>query len=136
MWGILGWLLNFVLLMAVMGIVGFQLMNLTDLETDYINPYDSANQINAVVLPEYIILGLLCMSFLFTGHWFMCLLCVPCVYHNLRLYIQRQHLIDVTEIYNQMNREKQRRFFKLGYLVILLVMSIFWLLWTVGEEGD
>ncbi|KAJ8900196.1 hypothetical protein K2173_024836 [Erythroxylum novogranatense] len=133
---VFGWLLNFLLLMAVIGIVGFQLLNLSDLETDYINPYDSANQINSVVLPEYVIQGLLCMSFLFTGHWFMCLLSLPYLYYNLRLYTRRQHLVDVTEFYNQVNREKQQRLFKLGYLIILLVISIFWLLWTVLEEED
>jgi hypothetical protein len=41
-------------------------------------------------------------------------------------YIQRQHLVDVTEIYNQLRWEKKRRFFKIAYLLILFFLSLFW----------
>ncbi|CAI0398610.1 unnamed protein product [Linum tenue] len=54
-------------------------------------------------------------------------------------YLQRKHLVDVTEIYNQLSREKTKKpeAFQAGYLVILLVLSLFWLLWTIaGEEFD
>ncbi|CAL1356927.1 unnamed protein product [Linum trigynum] len=137
MWSLYGWLFNFIFLIAVISIIGYELMCLTDLEFDYINPYDSARRINMVVLPEYITQAVLCLSFLLTGHWVLCLISVPYLYFNLTLYLQRKHLVDVTEIYNQLSREKSQRLFKLGYLVILLVLSLFWLLWTIaGEEFD
>ncbi|CAI0385513.1 unnamed protein product [Linum tenue] len=137
MWSLYGWLFNFIFLIAVISIIGYELMCLTDLEFDYINPYDSARRINMVVLPEYITQAVLCLSFLLTGHWVLCLISVPYLYFNLTLYLQRKHLVDVTEIYNQLSKEKSQRLFKLGYLVILLVLSLFWLLWTIaGEEFD
>ncbi|CAN1157789.1 Protein cornichon homolog 4 [Linum perenne] len=136
MWSLYGWLFNFVFLIAVLAIVGFELMCLADLEFDHINPYDSARRINIVVLPEYIAQAALCLSFLLTGHWVFCLISLPYLYFNLTLYLERQHLVDVTEIYNQLNREKRQRFYKLGYLVTLFVLSLIWLLWTIVNEVD
>ena len=62
-----------------------QLVCLADLEFDYINPYDSAARINYVVLPEFIVQGVLCVFYLFTGHWFMAILCLPYMYYNFQL---------------------------------------------------
>ncbi|CAK9154520.1 unnamed protein product [Ilex paraguariensis] len=79
------WLLSFFLLIAVLGILLYQLMCLADLEFDYINPYDSASRINKVILPEFVTQGILCLLHLITGHWFMCLICFPYLYYNARL---------------------------------------------------
>ncbi|KAH6837757.1 Cornichon family protein [Perilla frutescens var. hirtella] len=107
-----------------------------DLEFDYINPYDSASRINKVVLPEFITQGVLCFLFLVTGHWFMSLLCVPYLYYNVRLYLQKQHLVDVTEIFNLLNWEKKQRLFKLGYIILLLFMCLFWMIYNALEDDD
>ncbi|KZV41599.1 protein cornichon4 [Dorcoceras hygrometricum] len=101
-------------------------MCLTDLEFDYINPYDSASRINFVVWPEFVAQGILCFVHLTAGHWTMFLLCLPYLYYNIRVYSQGRHLVDVTEIFNQLPGEKNIRLYKLGYLVILLALSIFW----------
>ncbi|KAK1286336.1 hypothetical protein QJS10_CPB20g01544 [Acorus calamus] len=105
--GLLLWLTSFFLLIALIALVVFQLMCLADLEFDYINPYDSASRINSVVLPEFIVEGVLCFLFLISGHWAMFLLCVPYLYYNVKLYNQRQHLVDVTEIFNQLHKERR-----------------------------
>ncbi|KAF8380424.1 hypothetical protein HHK36_027910 [Tetracentron sinense] len=124
------WLLSFFILVALLSLLVYQLMCLADLEFDYINPYDSTSRINSVVLPEFITQGVLCFLYLITGHWLMFLLCVPYLYYNVRMYMQRKHLVDVTEIFNMLNWEKKQRLFKLAYLVILLFISIFWPLVT------
>ncbi|RVW50726.1 putative protein cornichon-like 2 [Vitis vinifera] len=55
----------------------------------------------------------------------------------LRLgYQRRQHLIDVTEIFNLLNWEKKQRLFKLGYLIFLLFLSIFWMILSALEDHD
>ncbi|GER44179.1 cornichon family protein [Striga asiatica] len=131
---VLAWLLFFFILVALAVMIIFQFMCLADLECDYINPYDSASGINKAVLPEFITQGVLCFLFLVTGHWFMSLLCVPYLYYNIRLYLRRQHLVDVTEIFNQLNWEKRLRLVKLGYIAILLVMSLFWMIYSALED--
>ncbi|KAJ0672450.1 hypothetical protein HanOQP8_Chr13g0497451 [Helianthus annuus] len=103
-----------------------QLICLADLEFDYLNPYDSASRINKVILPEYITQGVLCLLYLMTGHWMMFILAAPYLYYNTRLYTRRQHLVDVTEIFNQLDGAKKERLFKLGHLIFLLFITLFW----------
>jgi hypothetical protein len=67
------------------GLGGWQLMCLSDLEFDYINPYDSASRINASVVPEIAIhVGLSCVYLIF-GYWFMFLINLPLIYYHARL---------------------------------------------------
>ncbi|KAA8521931.1 hypothetical protein F0562_012755 [Nyssa sinensis] len=120
------WLVFFFVLIALFVLVVYQVVSLADLEFDYINPYDSASRINRVILPEFVTQGVLCFLYLITGHWVMCLLSLPYLYYNVRLYIRKQHLLDVTEIFNLLNWEKKQRLFKLGYLIFLLCISLFW----------
>ncbi|MBA0826934.1 hypothetical protein Goarm_011746, partial [Gossypium armourianum] len=128
------WLFSFFILVALLIILVYQLICLADLEFDYINPYDSSSRINKVVLPEFILEGFLCFFYLLTGHWVMSLLCAPYLYYNVRLvcfgvvfpnfdvisYTRKQHLVDVTEIFNLLHWEKKKRLFKLTYVVVLL----------------
>lgn len=130
------WLISFFVLIVLVVLLVYQLMSLADLEFDYINPYDSASRINRVILPEFFTVGVLSLFYLVTGHWFMFLLCAPYIYYNVRLYMRRQHLIDVTEIFNLLPLEKKRRLIKLGYLALLLFCTIFWMIWSVLEETD
>ncbi|CAI9103766.1 OLC1v1002312C3 [Oldenlandia corymbosa var. corymbosa] len=109
-------------------------MCLADLEFDYINPYDSASRINKVVLPEFITQGVLCFLHLVTGHWVMFLLCLPYLGYNIKMYNERRHLVDVTEIFNQLPWEKKIRLYKLGYLIVLMACSIFWMIWSIVED--
>lgn len=60
-------------------------MCFTDLEFDYWNPFDSADRINYVILPEFITQAVLCILYLVTGHWVMFLLGAPYLYYNVRL---------------------------------------------------
>ncbi|XP_019189436.1 PREDICTED: protein cornichon homolog 4-like [Ipomoea nil] len=128
------WLLSFFLLVAILGLLLYQLMCLADLEYDYINPYDSASRINKVVVPSFIAEGMLCILHLIVGHWFMCLLCLPYLYYNFKVYTRGRHLLDVTEIFNQLPWEKKIRLYKLGYLVLLLAVSITWMVWTIVDD--
>ncbi|XP_042500672.1 protein cornichon homolog 4-like [Macadamia integrifolia] len=131
---IFSWLLSFFLEIAIVCLIVYQLMCLADLEFDYINPYDSTRRINSVIFPEFVIQGVLSFLFLVTGHWFMFLLCVPYLCYNVRMYMRRQHLADITEIFNMLNWEKKQRLVKLAYLVIFLFLTIFWLIYSVLED--
>jgi len=130
------WLTAFFLVVALIVLVIYQLMCLADLEFDYINPFDSSSRINKVVMPEFVLQALLSVLFLLSGHWVMFLLSLPLVYYNYTLYQRRQHLVDVTEIFNQLGREKKRRLFKIVSLIVLLFLSLFWMIWSVLSEED
>ncbi|KAB2014206.1 hypothetical protein ERO13_D09G189000v2 [Gossypium hirsutum] len=79
------WILSFFILIALIVLLVYQLMCLADLEFDYINPYDSSSRINSVVLPEFVVQGILCLFYLLTGHWIMALISAPYLYYNVRL---------------------------------------------------
>ncbi|XP_076932493.1 protein cornichon homolog 4-like [Bidens hawaiensis] len=136
MWDTLSWLLFFFILIAILVIVVYQLICLADLEFDYLNPYDSASRINNMILPEFITQGVLCLLCLVTGHWMMFILSAPCLYYNTRLYARRQHLVDVTEIFNQLDGAKKQRLFKLGHLIFLLFITLFWMIYNALEEDE
>ncbi|GAB2300909.1 hypothetical protein Dimus_034946 [Dionaea muscipula] len=130
------WLVSFLILIALLIIVVYQLMCLADLEFDYINPYDSSARINKMILPEFFTQGALCLFFLMTGHWFMSLFSVPYLYYNVRMYRDKQHLIDVTEIFNMLNWEKKQRLIKLSYLIVTLFLSLFWMIYSALEDDE
>ncbi|XP_021754001.1 protein cornichon homolog 4-like [Chenopodium quinoa] len=136
MLALFAWLISFFVVVALLVVVVYQLMCLADLEFDYINPYDSAIRINQVVLPEYVIQAGLTLLFLLTGHWIMALLCAPYLYYNVKTYMDKKHLVDVTEIFNLLNWEKKKRLIKLGYLLLILFLSLFWMIWTTLEDDE
>jgi len=124
-WEVLLWLLSFLIVIALLGFVVYQLICLSDLEFDYINPYDSTARINRLVIPEFVIQGFLCLLFLLTGCWLMCLITAPLVYYHTQLYMKRKHLVDVTEIFSLLNAEKKYRMIKLAYYLILFFIVIY-----------
>ncbi|KAJ4955430.1 hypothetical protein NE237_012213 [Protea cynaroides] len=128
------WLLSFFMEIALVCLIVYQLISLADLEFDYINPYDSAKRINSVVLPEFATQAFLSFFFLFTGHWFMFLLSVPYVCYNVRIYTQKQHFVDITEIFNMLNWEKKIRIVKLAYVIILFCLTLFWMIYSALED--
>uniref|UniRef100_A0A0E0MMR9 Uncharacterized protein n=1 Tax=Oryza punctata TaxID=4537 RepID=A0A0E0MMR9_ORYPU len=103
------------LILWLFSFASIMLICLSDLEFDYINPYDSSSRINSVVLIEYSLQGALCASFLLTLHWFPFLVMAPVAYYHGKLYMDRKHLVDVTEIFRQLNWEKKYRMIKLAF---------------------
>ncbi|URE05879.1 protein cornichon [Musa troglodytarum] len=85
-WELFLWLLAFAAAIALIGFSAYQLICLSDLEFDYINPYDLSSRINAVVVPEFMVQGTLCILFLLTWHWFPFLLMAPITYYHTKLY--------------------------------------------------
>ncbi|TKY62576.1 cornichon-like 1 [Spatholobus suberectus] len=103
----------------------YQVLTLSDLEADFINPYDASSRINYFIVPEFIGQGLLCAFCLFTGHWIMFLMTVPVTCYHVMLYMKRQHLIDVTEVFRVLNAEKKFRIAKLAYYLTIVIITVF-----------
>ncbi|XP_019243027.1 PREDICTED: protein cornichon homolog 1 isoform X1 [Nicotiana attenuata] len=123
-WEPILWLIFLVINISLISLIIYQIVCLTDLEADYMNPYESSSRINSVVLKEYILHGAFCIVFLVTGHWFIFLLMLPPAYYNARKFLNRQHLIDVTEVFRFIESEKKIRIFKLGFYLVLFVLVL------------
>ncbi|KAG1327260.1 protein cornichon [Cocos nucifera] len=124
-WQLVLWLYAFASVISLIALNAYQLINLSDLEFDYINPYDLSSRINAVVIPEFLVQGILCASFLLTWHWFPFLIMAPITYYHINLFLNRRHLIDVTEIFRLLNGEKKYRIIKLAIYFSIFVIVIY-----------
>lgn len=102
----------------------YQLICLSDLEFDYINPYDSASRVNAVVIIEYALQGVLCASFFLTLNWFPFLVMAPVTYYHVKLYV----LLSLSP---QVYPANHTCLFGHFPIVLLLLMWISWYLTLV-----
>ncbi|GFP97254.1 protein cornichon homolog 1 [Phtheirospermum japonicum] len=101
-----------------------EFLGFSDLEADYLNPYELSTRVNAVIVLEYLLHGAFCIMFLVTGHWIIFLLSLPPAYYNLKKYLSRNHLIDVTEVFRVLNAEKKVRIIKLGFYIFFFGLII------------
>lgn len=131
-WDLILWLIALVSNITLLALLIYQIICLSDLEADYINPYESSSNINSVVWVEFILQGAFCALFLLTGHWFMFIVTMPVACYHVRLFLRREHLVDVTEIFRMLSVEKKFRIIKLAtylfffFLVIVrLVIAIY-----------
>ncbi|GFP91961.1 protein cornichon homolog 1 [Phtheirospermum japonicum] len=93
--------------LTLLGLNFYQFLDFSDLEADYLNPYKLSTCVNAVIILEYLLHGAFCIMFLVTGHWIIFLLSHPPAYYNLKKYLSRHHLIDVTDVFRVHNAEKK-----------------------------
>ncbi|XP_072971179.1 protein cornichon homolog 2-like [Typha angustifolia] len=140
-WELILWLFAFASTIALIAMTAYQLICLSDLESDYINPYDSSSRINAVVIPEFLVQGVLCTTFLLTWHWFPFLIMAPITYYHVKLFMNSKHLIDVTEVFRLLNGEKKYRIIKLSCYFSLFIIVIYRLVMTavvllLDEDSD
>ncbi|KAG6491268.1 hypothetical protein ZIOFF_052605 [Zingiber officinale] len=96
-WELVLWFIAFVAVISLIGFSAYQLICLSDLEYDYINPYDSSSRINAVVTPEFIVQGILCILFLLTWHWFPFLIMAPVTYYHIKLLVTTAVMLLINE---------------------------------------
>ncbi|KAL0743852.1 hypothetical protein Bca4012_085365 [Brassica carinata] len=124
-WDLLLWILSFFVSLALVASVFYQVICLTDLEADYLNPFETSSRINRLILPEFILQGSLCILFLITWHWVFFLVALPVTCYHAMLYKERRHLIDVTEVFRGISFEKKLRFTKLGFYIFLFIIVVF-----------
>ncbi|OIW11434.1 hypothetical protein TanjilG_26800 [Lupinus angustifolius] len=55
----------------------------------------------------------------------MFLITLPLTCYHINLYVKRQHLVDVTEVFSVLNAEKKFRLAKLAFYLVLLIITIF-----------
>ncbi|XP_038883915.1 protein cornichon homolog 1 isoform X1 [Benincasa hispida] len=134
-WSLIFWFISFCFNIALLVLNFYQLLVLTDLEADYLNIYDSSSRINKLVIPEFLVQGVFCSLFLFTGHWFMFLITVPVSCYHINLFLKREHLIDVTEVFRALKREKYFRLAKLIFYLLLFLIVIFRIIMVAGMKS-
>ncbi|XP_074306965.1 protein cornichon homolog 1 isoform X2 [Silene latifolia] len=139
-WDLILWIIALISNIALLAILLYQVICLSDLEADYMNPYESSSKINSVVVPEFILQGAVCALFLVTGHRFMFLVTLPLSVYHARLFAKRAHLLDVTEIFRALSNEKKYRIIKLGvylcFITLVIVRLVLSLYNSLADEDE
>ncbi|KAL0040353.1 hypothetical protein WJX77_004267 [Trebouxia sp. C0004] len=99
---LLVWLLAFLMQAGLLGIVMYSLISLSDLENDFVNPHDSSAALNKWVVST-----------------------LACIALKARIYLQREHIVDVTEIFRQLPKQKMMRMIKLVIFLFSFVLIIY-----------
>ncbi|UYV63264.1 CNIH1 [Cordylochernes scorpioides] len=103
----------------------FHVIAFDELRSDYKNPIDQCNNLNPLVLPEYLLHIFFNVLFLFAGEWITLLLNLPLICYHINRYRTRPvmsgpGLYDPTTIMNatQINRAMREGWVKLGFYLI------------------
>lgn len=94
---------------SLLGIAFYTLICLSDLENDFINPYDLCTKLNRWVVPEYAlqtaITCLVCLSLkYFIGSAELAMLV-----YLLKFWFSKQQYIDATDAFKQLPAQKRKR---------------------------
>ncbi|WCJ33926.1 Cornichon family protein [Euphorbia peplus] len=140
-WELVFWLICLFGNFGLLAMVFHELLCLTDLEADQMNPFEATACINKWILPEFILQGVISILLLLTGHWLMFLFAVPLTCYHAMMFMKREHLIDVTEVFRNLNFEKKQRMIKLGIYLIFFSILIFRLILSAvymitDDDGD
>jgi hypothetical protein len=105
-----------------------------DLECDYINPIELCNKLNKYILPEAGLHAFLTLCFLLTGHWFTFVLNLPLVVFNGLKISNKNHLLDATEIFRTLNKQKRESFIKLGFHLLMFFYYLYRMILALIDE--
>lgn len=97
----------------------------SDLESDYINPIELCHKLNPWFIPEASVHAFLTVLFLVNGFWFVFLLNLPMLAFNVNKFINKNHLLDATEIFRTLSRHKKESFIKLGFHLLMFFFYLY-----------
>ncbi|KAJ5602110.1 hypothetical protein N7510_011644 [Penicillium lagena] len=95
------------------------------LRSDYINPIDLCNRLNAYIIPEAAVHAFLTFLFVINGYWLAILLNLPLLAFNAKKIFENQHLLDATEIFRKLNVHKKESFVKLGFHLLMFFFYLY-----------
>ena len=122
---ILGWLSLFAFLGAGLGMNMYILVCLTDLQNDFMNPHDTANRINKLVKPEVLFHLVVVVITTAMRRFGLCFMHLPVLLYSLKLYSKKEIYVDVTEIFNVLDREKKIRGWKVVFFSIVFIITTY-----------
>ncbi|KAJ2853508.1 hypothetical protein GGI22_004842 [Coemansia erecta] len=108
---------------------------LTDLECDYINPIDLANNLNTYVMPDLAAQMALVLVFLLLGEWMSMLLNLPLAAWNVSKVINNRQFYDATEVFRTLSKHKRENFVKVGFYLVCFFYYLYSMIITLVNES-
>ncbi|XP_044253942.1 protein cornichon homolog 4 [Tribolium madens] len=116
---------------AVLFLLVYFVITLSDLECDYLNAQECCSKLNQWSLPKLIVHGFLSFLFLIHGHWILALLNLPMafwmVYELASVPSGNLGIYDPTEIHNRGQLKKHMRdcMIHLGYYLLFFFAYLY-----------
>lgn len=119
------WLFMFFGQAALLGRTMYALICLTDLENDFINPFDLSTRLNAWVVPEYVLEIFITVVLLMSGKWLLGGLHVLMSAYIMKLLVDKKLHVDPTEAFKQLPDLKRYRWVALGFHLLSFIFVIY-----------
>ncbi|KAG8225969.1 hypothetical protein J437_LFUL006198 [Ladona fulva] len=116
---------------AILFLLVYFVITLSDLECDYLNARQCCAKLNVWVLPKMIAHGTLTLLLLLNGHWILTFFNTPCIvwliYEYYTVPVGNYGVYDPTEIHNRGQLKKHMRdcLVYLGYYLIFFFIYLY-----------
>lgn len=97
----------------------------SDLECDYMNPIELCNKLNKFIVPKAAFHGVFSLILLLHGYWFVFLLNLPLLAYNANKIYSNNHLLDATEIFRTLGKNKKESFIKLAFHLFMFFYYLY-----------
>jgi len=138
-WEIILWILALLLTAGLIFTSVFTLISYTDLECDYVNPVDLTRRVNTLIVPEMAGQALLITCLFLSGNWLEFVVNVPLLCWNVFKIVNRSYLLDPTQIFRTLAKQKRISFIKLGFFMVsfflYLYRMVYYLVQTYVSSG-
>jgi len=129
-WDFLLYLLCFFLQAALLGVVMYGLICISDLENDFTNPHDASDTLNKWALPEFVVQSAMVGLLLVSGKWVTGGIHLCMSIFNWREFLRGDHRIDATDAFQKVPYQKKLRLGKLVFYLVSFVLLIYKLVET------
>lgn len=119
------WIAALIMQSALLGRNMFAIMSLSDLENDFINPFDLCSRLNRFVGAEYAVQGALTLALLLSGNWFVGAAHVALLGYMVHLWAGNLVYVDTTEAFRQLPRQKRQKLVLLGTHTALFMVVVY-----------
>ncbi len=103
---------------------------------DFINPIDLCNKLNQFILPDVFLHGFLTLIMLINGFWFSLLLNLPLFAYNIKKLIDKNYLLDATEIFRTLGKHKRESFLKIAFHLGLFFFYLWMMIMSLIESEE
>eukprot|EP00878_Enallax_costatus_P006911 GHUV01007241.1.p1 GENE.GHUV01007241.1~~GHUV01007241.1.p1 ORF type:complete len:160 (+),score=24.68 GHUV01007241.1:253-732(+) len=124
------WLAAMIIQSALLGRNMYTIVCLTDLENDFINPFDLSAKMNRFVVHELVAQGSIAGLLLLSGNWLAGACHAVLLAYLLQLYTSRKLHVDTTDAFRQLPQQKKQRFILLGAHLLLFIVVVYRLIET------
>lgn len=100
------------------------------------NPIALCKNLNPWIIPEASLQAFLTLLFLVKGFWFPFLLNAPLLAYNVRKYLNKNHLLDATEIFRTLSKHKRESFTKVGFHLLMFFFYLYRMIMALVSDDS